>query len=295
MPHRHERKWPGLDWDELRDYWEHHAERDGQLDLARDPDALGNVCWPGQPLWLNRHLAHLQERAYGELLALMTPSVDPQRALDIGCGSGRWCRTLAARGVGDVVGIDLQQALIEQDRQRMPTMTFHHTSLQEFADPEPFDILSSVTVIQHNPYDHHADLAARMRSLLREGGHAVILENVRDTSAYTFPRSVDGWTRVFEGAGFATVAQRPYDFSPFLRAVLGARDAVQRSRSRNDANASTAPSTTVEQATQKRGSHGALMLALRAAVTLDRPVESVLARRPQGRTSIHCGFLFRAV
>jgi hypothetical protein len=36
------------------------------------------------------------------------------------------------------------------------------------------------------------------------------------------------------------------------------------------------------------------MAALRVAVTVDRPVERFLARHPEGRSSIHCGFLFRA-
>jgi SAM-dependent methyltransferase len=284
-----------LNWEELRHYWEHHVEHEGRLNLDSDPDALGNVCWPGQPLWLNRHLADLQEAAYAELLALTPAPKGTQRALDVGCGSGRWCRMLAAGGFADVVGIDLQSALIESNRQRMPSLRFEVAALQEFDDRVGFDLISSVTVIQHNPFEHHQALAAKVRSLTRGGGHLILLENVRDRSSYTFPHPPRGWIELFGGAGFELVAARPYDFSPMLRAVLRAREAVNGLR-RPAATAAQEQSEPLRPAAPRSPSaaRAALMAALRVAVTVDRPVERFLARHPEGRSSIHCGFLFRA-
>jgi SAM-dependent methyltransferase len=201
---------------------------------------------------------------------------------------------LAARGFADVVGIDLQAALIESNRQRMPNLRFEVAPLQEFDDQDRFDLISSVTVIQHNPFEHHHALAAKMRSLSRDGGHVILLENVRDRSSYTFPHRPQEWIELFAGAGFECAAVRPYDFSPALRAVLRARAAV---------NAVRRPSVVQEQTEPRRpaaprspsAANTALMVALRAAITVDRPLERLFASRPQGRNSIHCGFLFQAV
>jgi 2-polyprenyl-3-methyl-5-hydroxy-6-metoxy-1,4-benzoquinol methylase len=282
-----------LNWEELRDYWEHHVEHEGRLDRDSDPDALGNVCWPGQPLWLNRHLARLQEAAYGELIQL-TPTPGPsQRALDVGCGSGRWCRILAARGFTDVLGIDLQTALIESNRRRMPELRFEVAALQEFNDPDGFDLISSVTVIQHNPFEHHQTLAAKMRSLTRDGGYLILLENIRDRSSYTFPHPAREWIELFRAAGFELVSVRPYDFSPALRAVLRARAAVNGVRGIAPPQKQSEPQRPAAPRSPS-AAHAALMAALRLAITLDRPLERLFARRPDGRSSIHCGFLFRA-
>jgi 2-polyprenyl-3-methyl-5-hydroxy-6-metoxy-1,4-benzoquinol methylase len=283
-----------LDWDELRDYWEHHAEHEGRLDPESDPDALGNVCWPGQPLWLNRHLANLQEAAYDELLGLIPPPRPGQRALDVGCGSGRWCRILARRGFEDVLGIDLQPALIDANRRRMPELHFERTSLQDFEDAGGFDLISSVTVIQHNPFEYHPGLARKMRSLTRDGGHVILLENVRDRSSYTFPHPPEGWIELFREAGFETVGVRPYDFSPALRSVLRARETASGLRRARPAEA--APERERPAAPRPSSpARTALMVSLRAAVAIDGPLERLFAKRPNGRSSIHCGFLFRAV
>jgi 2-polyprenyl-3-methyl-5-hydroxy-6-metoxy-1,4-benzoquinol methylase len=43
-----------------------------------------------------------------------------ERALDVGCGEGRFCRMLKAVGV-TAIGIDPTQALVEQARRRDPS------------------------------------------------------------------------------------------------------------------------------------------------------------------------------
>jgi SAM-dependent methyltransferase len=280
-----------LSWEELRQYWEHHVEHEGRLDLDSDPDALGNVCWPGQPLWLNRHFARMQQAAYGDLLELMPAPAHGQRALEVGCGSGRWCRILAARGFAGVVGIDLQRALIESNRLRMPRLRFEVASLQEFEDRDGFDLISSVTVIQHNPYEHHAPLAEKMRSLTRDGGHVIMLENVRDRSSYMFAHATGEWIELFSDAGFELVTVRPYDFSPLLRTVLRARAALNTLRGGRSAQDEPRRPAAPRSSSRR---HDALMVALRAAIAVDSPLERFFARHPDGRTSIHCGFLFRA-
>jgi SAM-dependent methyltransferase len=233
----------------------------------------------------------MQEAAYRDLLNAVPALGHGQRALDVGCGGGRWCRILARAGFAEVVGIDLQAALIESDRQRMPELRFEVAALQEFEDREGFDLVSSVTVIQHNPFEHHHPLAAKMRSLTRDGGHVIMLENVRDRSSYMFAHPTEEWVALFSDAGFELVALRPYDFSPLLRAVLWTRGAVTRFRGRSPAKEN--PGRPGAPGSPSRA-HDALMAALRAAIAVDAPLERFFARHPDGRSSIHCGFLFRA-
>lgn len=278
-----------LDWDGLQSYWESHADGDGQLDLDADPDALGNVVWPGQPLWLNAHISSLQEPVYTSLLTRI-PTRLGHRALDVGCGSGRWSRVLAGHGY-DVTGIDLQTALIELNRARYPDLQFHRVAFQDFVADHQFELVSSVTVLQHNPAEHHDRLARRMRELLVTGGHALVLENVHDQASHVFSRSVGGWAEVFEQGGFRMLACQPYDYSPFLRIVMWARRLEPTARARQRQGSDRGPGAvplSPRWATIRDS-------ALRMAVRLDRPSDAALTRLSLRRGSIHCGFLFQAI
>ncbi|MGH7271151.1 MAG: class I SAM-dependent methyltransferase, partial [Polyangiaceae bacterium] len=203
---------------EAMGYWREHFGRRAPVDFDRDPDALNNVCYPGVPLWLNQYYARFQERVFRKLLArIPVPASDPRKsALDVGCGGGRWCRVLAAHGY-DPTGVDLQEDLILRNRERYPKMKFICGSMQGFSSQTVFDLVTSVTVIQHNPPDAQDDMIRTMRRILPTGGHVLALENVRDQDVHVFSSSVDGWIRRFERAGFACKAVQRYDYSPLLR------------------------------------------------------------------------------
>jgi 2-polyprenyl-3-methyl-5-hydroxy-6-metoxy-1,4-benzoquinol methylase len=276
-------------WEEVRDYWERHAQRDGAVDLGADPDALGNVIWPGQPVWLNAHLGALQEAAYDRLLERLPQPRPGDRALDVGCGSARWSRRLAAFGFA-VVGIDLQEELIQRNRRRFPELEFERSSVQDFRVEQPFALISSVTVIQHNPFEEQSRIVARLRALVRNGGHALVLENIRDQSDYVFARSIGEWQRLFEGAGFRLLRALPYDYSPCLRAVLACRNLLLGA---TGAGSSAAQPDAGGRA--REWMRQALAVAMRAAITIDRPLERRLSARPTRHLgAVHCGFLFEA-
>src|SRR5262245_470362 len=161
-------------WRAARTYWEQLVETAGAPDLSRDPEGLANVCWPGQPLWLNRYQAELQLRAYTSLLSRVRRR---GRALDVGCGAGRWCKLLADRG-WDVTGIDLQPELIRRNRHRFPDLRFDLIAIQDFKADRRFDLVSSVTVIQHNPPEQQEEMVETIAGLLADGGSAIILESL---------------------------------------------------------------------------------------------------------------------
>src|ERR1022692_4233185 len=103
-----------LNWNEVRTYWQDQRTRVGTIDDTEDHDALGNVCHAGAPIWFNQYYARYQKRVF-ETLVDQCPRAPDASALDVGCGSGRWCRLLAERGYV-VRGIDLQEPLIERNR-----------------------------------------------------------------------------------------------------------------------------------------------------------------------------------
>ena len=213
---------PRLTWPQMLDYWRVHDRRFGDIDYSRDPEGLTNICAPGQPLWLGRYYARFQLEVYERLLSRIPHPAPGMRALDVGCGAGRWCALLARRSYR-VTGIDIQPTLITENRRRLPEIEFFEVPLQDFTYDDRFDLVSSVTVLQHLPFDEQPRAIERLRDLTASGGHAVVLENVRDQAPERFSRTVSGWRSLFEDAGFRTVAIEPYNYSPTLRLIGRAR------------------------------------------------------------------------
>jgi SAM-dependent methyltransferase len=291
-----------FNWDETRRYWESHTIARARVDPASDPDALDNVLHPGEPLWLNEYYARAQRAVFCRLLALVPAPQPGARALDVGCGAGRWSHLLGERGYA-VTGIDLQKSLVAANRARMPAMRFEHTSLQEFAEgPDvegAYSLVTSVTVIQHNPFEEQERMVRAIAHTLRDDGHVVILENLLVQSPHVFSRSVEGWQTLFFGAGLCCVAVRRYDYSPFSRAGAAVMHRLRwlshRSR-RLEEQAAAEPESYLTRE-PVRGSTGTRLRAMRreirrACVALDDLSERCLMPLNLPRGAVHAGLLF---
>jgi SAM-dependent methyltransferase len=284
---------------EMREYWRIHDERFGQIDYERDPEGLTNICAPGQPLWLGSYYARFQRLVYEQLLSRVADPTPGARALDVGCGAGRWCRLLDDRGY-DVTGIDIQSSLIAENRRRLPGCRFLDVALEEFVDGQGFDLVSCVTVLQHLPFEQQEAAVGRLRALTKPDSHAIVLENVRFQAPAHFSRSVAGWRELFEAAGFETCSLRTYNFSPALRFCERARGIFASSRDRQQREVgvedvvapdreATGPDSVPRQIL--RGGHRTV---LRAAVAIDNRVEPLLIGRRPPLAPTNCGYLFRA-
>lgn len=109
---------------ELREYWRGHEQRWSGTVNDNDPDGLEACLSPGASKWQLRYLDRLQRRVFEHLLRQVPHAQPGARALDIGCGAGRWTRLLRDNAY-DATGIDLQGALIKQDRDRDPAILRH--------------------------------------------------------------------------------------------------------------------------------------------------------------------------
>jgi SAM-dependent methyltransferase len=265
-----------------------------------DPDALGNVCHAGAPIWFNQYYARHQRTVFQLLLDQM-PVMPGARALDVGCGAGRWCRLLAERGFR-VQGIDLQPALIERNRARYPNIAFDCVPIQDFAPQELFDLVTTVTVIQHVPFEEQGRALAKIASVLKPGGHVLSLENVEDQGAHVFANSIERWTKAFADVGLSLVSIRRYDYSPGIRLTSAAVSAAARLARRlgviakqDGPEVPQAPSADgMDEGTGfRKALRGCGWAIRRAAVAFDDRVEPHLIERNANLPTVHCGFLFR--
>ena len=101
-----------------------------------------------------------------------------RRVLEIGCGTGRLARALAARGAV-VTGIDASPEMIRLARSRAPAHSALEFICGDFSvhplGPGLYDGIVSVATLHHMPA---ASTLARMKNLLRPGG-VLVLHDLR--------------------------------------------------------------------------------------------------------------------
>jgi 2-polyprenyl-3-methyl-5-hydroxy-6-metoxy-1,4-benzoquinol methylase len=291
---------------QAQQYWREHYGRRAAVDQDLDPDGLNNVCHPGRPLWLNQYYARFQDIVFRRLLAHADADLaaSSKRALDVGCGAGRWCRVLASHGY-ETTGVDLQEELIRRDRERLPGVRFVCGSMQDFSSEALFDLVTTVTVLQHNPPDEQDRMISNMRRLLPCGGQVLALENIADQGVHVFTGSIDGWTSRFEKGGFRRKRVHRYDFSPFLRAgrfvAVGVRRLLQAPVQLLGRGTPSGPPRDpgaplkAHGTPLRRAARIARASALRVCVAADSVVESVLVEANAPLPTIHCGFQFEAI
>lgn len=117
-----------------------------------------------------------------------------RRALDIGCGEGRFCRMLRERGIA-TTGIDPTAALIDQARGRDPAGDYRLGRAESLAfDDGAFDL-----VVSYLSLIDIADIAtaiAEMARVLAPGG-TLLIANLNGFSTAT---TQGGWTRDGDGS-----------------------------------------------------------------------------------------------
>jgi 2-polyprenyl-3-methyl-5-hydroxy-6-metoxy-1,4-benzoquinol methylase len=281
----------------MQQYWREHAQQRVDVDFERDPEGLSNVCYVGAPLWLNEHHARQQVRVFDHLLSQIDPPSSP-RALDVGCGTGRWSRRLDAAGFG-VTGIDLQPELIERNASSESAIDFYCSSLQDFETDDRYDLITSITVIQHVPFEEQINLVARIGELLRPGGRVIILENIRDQTPHVFARTTSSWVQLFEDHGIQIVASHKYDYNPAITLLSN----IQKRLSQLKPDGADADPTSVsdynQAKTSPQGSRSVKSILRRGAAVarriagfIDAWLEPRLIERQSSMTAGHCGFLF---
>ncbi|MER5867370.1 class I SAM-dependent methyltransferase [Kitasatospora sp. NPDC002040] len=129
-----------------------------------------------------------QQLEFPSVLALVGP---PQglRILDLGCGSGVYCRYLAANGADTVTGLDRSAGMIDYARRREGHECFGIRYLQDDLPPAlagTFDLVLSVYVLPYaTTYDELLALCRTAADALRPGGRFLTLPIHPDPDHYT--------------------------------------------------------------------------------------------------------------
>ncbi len=206
------------------DYWERRARQ-----FAPQGRGLAAVCSYGMPGFYNAYIEHTQRRA---LLPWLDECVrrPGRRALDLGCGVGRWSLELATRGY-DVTGVDVSPSMIARAervaRQRGVRCTFEVADLNTLRLARQFDLIVCVTVLQHVLDPRQAAQGIeRLAAHLAPGGRAILLEAApsrpsdRCNTAVFCARTVQWYRQALQDAGLRVIAESGVDPMPFKTWLL---------------------------------------------------------------------------
>lgn len=107
-----------------------------------------------------------------DLLAAL-PARNVQRAVDLGCGPGNSTALVAERFPdATVTGLDTSPNMITAARKRLPHLRFDIAGVEDWTDPDPFDLIFSNAMLQWVP--GHDTLLPRLITLLTQGGSLAI-------------------------------------------------------------------------------------------------------------------------
>jgi len=200
------------------------------------------VLHPGAPDWFNAAIDRLQTVAWHRGLSYCEPG-NGHFALDVGCGTGRWLRRLVQRGLWPV-GIDLTAGML----QRAAAEGLGSPLLAASAEHLPFldgcfDLVSSVTVVQHLPQPAQQNVLKEMARVLRPGGHLVVLELIRGRAPHIFPRPPREWIAYGSSTGLSLVCWFGQEFLLVDRVFVNLVQMLRGLAGR--AGAASLPETTV--------------------------------------------------
>lgn len=274
----------------LQPYWD---EVSGRYAPA---DPLAAVCYPGAPPWFNRFIGRFQARAVERALADIP--LRGVRALDVGCGMGRWTRWLHARGA-QVTGIDPTQEMLEAARRLSPDLDYRRMSATAIALPDAgFDLVTAVTVVQHLRSEEQRRALAEIARVLRPGGHALLLDliDLGDRGPVVHPRGPEDWIALARASGLDLVAWRGQEFIPLVRVGWALANLLGKRPSREGAAAAPANGARNESwfdRMDRRPGLRVLLVPLRLMVWVSYPMEWLCERLATARLARHGCFLYR--
>jgi SAM-dependent methyltransferase len=157
-----------------------------------------------------QRMAATGQNPHGE--ADLIASYRPESVLDGGCGTGRVGIELARRGIA-VLGVDVDEDMINAARAKSPDLEWVHSDLAALARPERFDVVALAgNVIPYVAADRRARAVAACARHLRSGGRLIAGFQLQE--GFPTLADYDAWCAA---AGlvtedrFATWDREPYD------------------------------------------------------------------------------------
>jgi 2-polyprenyl-3-methyl-5-hydroxy-6-metoxy-1,4-benzoquinol methylase len=140
-----------------------------------------------------------------------------KRALDVGCGEGRFCRTLSAAGVA-ATGIDPTPQMLDVARQRDPAGDYRLGRAEQLDfEAESFDLVVSYITLVDIP-----DFRAAIREMVRvlKPGGSLLLANL---TSFVSAGAERGWVENAQGQSLYFPVDRYLEEFPFWLEWAGIR------------------------------------------------------------------------
>lgn len=179
---------------------------------------LAAVNYPSFPASFNTFVDTIFNRSFDRAIQ----NLPAGRALEVGCGRGRWIGRLRERG-WNAAGVDIAAAA--------------HPSAVATASALPFrgdglDLVLAITVLQHL-----ADKEGALDEIVRvtkPGGHILLIELIdrkgMTWQSHVMPDSEEIWRRRFAVRNLAVERNDPVEHLPLLRLVERLRSGRERSQ-----------------------------------------------------------------
>jgi 2-polyprenyl-6-hydroxyphenyl methylase/3-demethylubiquinone-9 3-methyltransferase len=133
------------------------------------------------------------------------------KVLDIGCGGGILCESLAKLGA-DVTGIDLSENVINIANSHQKNLNIHYevASAEDFAEihPAQFDVITCMEMLEHVP--DPASIIASCEKLLKPQGKLFLSTLNRNLKSYLFAIIGAEWI-------LNLLPKSTHDYSKFIR------------------------------------------------------------------------------
>lgn len=157
----------------------------------------------------------LRLKVIGRIVHKFQGPIACKNILDIGCGIGDFSILFAENGA-NVVGIDISEKAIEKARRRAKGLScvFLTDSIKDVSlITQSFDMINSITVLQHIPDDQILISIQKIATCLNNGGNIFILETAptkvnREMGAeFIYFRTEDEYIRLFESEGVKLISK----------------------------------------------------------------------------------------
>ena len=186
---------------DMKEYWSKRAK-------YFDEDEFKAVCVFNASRQVNEFFDTLQKSLFSKLLGKIG-NLENKKVLEIGCGIGRWAKYLMEKEPTiQYTGIDVSPKMVDIAKKRVPSANFLNISGDNliFQD-ESFDLVFSITVLHHIPYEKQLKAIREICRVTKRGGHIVIIEDIKQprNSFNMFAHPINEWRNLFERNGCQTL------------------------------------------------------------------------------------------
>lgn len=173
----------------------------------------------GHTGYSDRIIYNYDQKLRLKVIKKLIKDVENKKILDVGCGVADFSIMFAKMGA-NVTGIDISEKAIETARENAKGFpcNFLVTSIAEMdLFPETFDIVLSITVLQHISDEELSMSVRKIVNSLKINGFIYILETALDSprnntikSEYQYLYTRNEWIRIFENSGAKLYSEMIY-------------------------------------------------------------------------------------